>query len=56
LFSERLDWRRWHNYKSGWKVLLANDITSMKFFINAVNTITKGVDVVKLQKFRDRNW
>jgi iron complex outermembrane receptor protein len=28
------------------KVLLANDITSMKFFINAVNTITKGVDVV----------
>jgi iron complex outermembrane receptor protein len=23
-----------------------NDITSMKFFINAVNTITKGVDVV----------
>ena len=28
------------------QVLLANDITSMKFFINAVNTITKGVDVV----------
>lgn len=27
-------------------VLIANDITSMKFFINAVNTITKGVDVV----------
>jgi iron complex outermembrane receptor protein len=28
------------------EVLLDNDITSMKFFINAVNTITKGVDVV----------
>ena len=27
-------------------ILLANDITSMKFFINAVNTITKGVDIV----------
>ncbi|NGY37170.1 TonB-dependent receptor [Flavobacterium sp. XN-5] len=28
------------------RVLLDNDITSMKFFINAVNTITNGVDVV----------
>jgi iron complex outermembrane receptor protein len=28
------------------QVLVNNDITSMKFFINAVNTITKGVDVV----------
>ena len=28
------------------QVLIDNDITSMKFFINAVNTITKGVDVV----------
>ena len=28
------------------QVLISNDITSMKFFINAVNTITKGVDVV----------
>ena len=28
------------------QVLISNDITSMKFFINAVNTITKGVDIV----------
>ncbi|MFT5715153.1 MAG: iron complex outermembrane receptor protein [Flavobacterium sp.] len=28
------------------KVLIVNDITSMKFFINAFNTITKGVDIV----------
>lgn len=28
------------------EVLIANDITSMKFFINAVNTITNGVDIV----------
>ncbi|MBE0391867.1 TonB-dependent receptor [Flavobacterium sp. PL002] len=27
-------------------VLVANDITSMKFFINAINTTTKGVDIV----------
>ena len=27
-------------------VLFANDITSMKFFINAINTTTKGVDIV----------
>jgi iron complex outermembrane receptor protein len=27
-------------------VLIANDITSMKFFINAVNTVTNGVDIV----------
>jgi hypothetical protein len=44
LFSGGWIWRRWHNYKSGWKVLLTNDIT--RSFINAVNTITKGVDVV----------
>ncbi|MFV8347518.1 TonB-dependent receptor [Flavobacterium sp. ZB4P13] len=28
------------------EVLISNDITSMKFFINAVNTITNGVDIV----------
>ncbi|TDE43459.1 TonB-dependent receptor [Flavobacterium rhamnosiphilum] len=28
------------------EVLIDNDITSMKFFINAVNTVTNGVDVV----------
>ncbi|MBC5838101.1 TonB-dependent receptor [Flavobacterium muglaense] len=27
-------------------ILIANNITSMKFFINAVNTTTKGVDIV----------
>ncbi|MFV5684330.1 TonB-dependent receptor [Flavobacterium sp. GB2R13] len=28
------------------EVLISNDITSMKFFINAVNTVTNGVDIV----------
>jgi iron complex outermembrane receptor protein len=28
------------------QVLISNDITSMKFFINAVNTVTDGVDLV----------
>jgi iron complex outermembrane receptor protein len=27
-------------------VLISNDITSMKFFINAVNTVTQGADIV----------
>ncbi len=36
------------------KILKANDITSLKFFINAVDTKTKGIDIVA--NYRYKNW
>jgi iron complex outermembrane receptor protein len=34
------------------KILKANDITSLKFFINAVDTKTQGIDIVANYKYR----